>query len=120
MCLLLNWNLDFPAEEGRNIGSRISLSGYFGHRKQGWGSLLKVNGDEWYVRRDSDQAIRRVLRSRMYRSETARSLAQVDRKAFAGFTSVYSRPNHGVRSNAVLCCRPPLGSPVDILAGLGC
>lgn len=31
-----NWNLGFPTEEARNIGSRISLSGYFGHRKQGW------------------------------------------------------------------------------------
>jgi hypothetical protein len=44
--LLLNWNLGCPAEEARNIGSLISLSGYFGHRKQDWGSLLKVSREE--------------------------------------------------------------------------
>jgi hypothetical protein len=30
MCLLLQLNLGFPAEEARNIGSRMSLSGYIG------------------------------------------------------------------------------------------
>ena len=41
MCLLLNWNLGFPAEEARNIGSRISLSGYFGHRKTRLGIFVE-------------------------------------------------------------------------------